>query len=220
MLFFIDQPEVLNTINMVQGYLYKDFPVLWIIGGIFILVILAFLILKIRIDILKRNFINIVIFIILIFWCPLFINFFYNNIYDLKENFGLFRQDISSKRIIRYCSMDYHQGLNGEFCDLMPFIRVIKDTIPEGSTIKISSKLGMSPYFYYYDLYNIYNFTHNPFKAEYVVVHYSPDYYYNDNVLYQKMDQFNKLSSNREIGNFSIERRTGTYSVIFKKTVN
>lgn len=217
MIFFIDQPEVLSTINIIQGYLYKNVPLLWIIGGIFIFAIFVLVILKIKFDILKRNFTNIIIFIILIFWLPLFINFFYNNVYDVKENLEMFKHDVSGRRIIRYCNMDHRQGLNGEFCDLMPFIKIIKETIPEKSTIKISSKLGMSPYFYYYDLYNLYNFVHDPRQANYVIFHYSPDYYFKDSILYQAKSDFNNLVEDREIGKFSIIKRTGTYLVIFKK---
>ena len=217
MTLLFDQPEVLSTINIVQGFLYKDVPLLWIIGGIFIFATFILVILKIKFDILKINFTSIIIFIILIFWLPLLINFFYNNVYDFKENLEMFKHDVSGKRIIRYCNMDRRQGLNGEFCDLMPFIKVIKETIPKNSTVKISSKLGMSPYFYYYDLYALYNFVHDPRQADYVIFYYSPDYYFKNDILYQAKNDFNNLAEDRKIGKFSIIKRTGAYLVIFKK---
>ncbi len=220
MSFFVDQPEGFSTINIIQGFLYKDIPVLWIIGGIFILVIFILLILKIKISVLRKNFTNILIFTALIFWSPLFINFFYNNVYDLKENLDLFKQDTMSKRITRYCLADKYQGLNGEFCSLIPFIEIIKETIPKKSTIKIASRVGNSAYFYYYDLHLLYNFTHDPAEADYVIVHYSPDYYYRDCILYQAKHDLNNLTEDKEVGYFSVAKRTGTYSVIFKKADN
>lgn len=208
-------PEVSYTINIVRGFLYKNIPLLWIVGIIFSLCIfILFFIKKFvkRVRIINNNFRLIIICLILIFWLPLFINLFYNNVYDFTDNLDYYKYDISGKRIIRLCNIDHYQKLGNVYCRIFSFILYTKNTLQTGETIKILSHPFMANYFQYY-FYPYFNFTDSIEKADYLVYYYSSDFYYQDNILYKK------FSDNKDeiVGRYDIVGARGSQEIILKK---
>jgi len=208
-LLFTDQPEAFLTINMIPGILYNSVSFTRVFGAIFVALILLMVFLRRKSKSINENFNNIIIVFFAIFWTPLFINFFYNNIYDLSENLQYSKHDISGKRIIRLCNIDHRQNLGGTFCKLFSFITYSKNNLPQKTEVKLITSPSLNPYLHYY-LYPYFTFNNN---ASNVLLYFSPDHYYEDSALYKK----NK-NDNIEIGQYIVVGNMGPGRLILKKS--
>jgi len=204
-------PEVFFTINITPGFLYKNIFFSWIVGATFFICILILFFIK-RAKIVDNNFKFIILCFILIFWSPLYFNFFYNNIYDFIDNFEYGKYDINGKRIIRLCSMDYDQKIGGIYCRIFSFIKFTEKILPSNKTVKILSQPSLENYLQYY-FYPYFNLTGSIEKADYLLYYYSGDFYYKDNVLYIK----NADNSEAIVGQYSLLSSRGTKELILER---
>ena len=215
-----DQPEIFSTINIIPGIAYKNISIALFFGGFLILFCLLFFFLKRKSKIIDKNFNNIIFILFLIFWTPLFVNFFYNNTYDFIENFEYAKYDISGKRILRYCNMDNRQGLSGLSCMMFSFFTFSKNNIPEHSKVKLLASPNTAAYFYYY-LYPYFKITKDINESEYLLYYYSPNFKYTDGKLYQiifnKPGDYRDVKEEVEIGEYSAVANLGPGRLILKK---
>jgi hypothetical protein len=204
-------PEVLFTINIIPGLLYKNIFFSWIVGVIFLICVLILFFIK-KVKIINNNFKFIILCLVFIFWLPLYLNFFYNNIYDSMDNLEYGKYDINGKRIIRLCSMDYDQKIGGIYCRIFSFIKFTENTLPSNKTIKILSQPSLENYLQYY-FYPYFNLTNSIEKADYLVYYYSADFYYKNNVLYAK----NADNSEAVVGRYSLLGSRGTQELVLER---
>jgi len=208
MSFIFDQPEVFYTINIISGIIYKNISISLILSSVLFLLCLLVVFRKRKSSFINNNFCRIILFLFLIFWTPLYINFFYNNIYDFIENYQSAKYDIAGKRIIRLCNIDHRQNLNGSACQLLSYINYAKNNLPDKTSVKIISSPSINTYLNYYTFpyFNIND------KADYLLFYFPSDYYFKDNIVYKK----NK-DKDDEVGQYSVVGSLDNNRLILKK---
>ncbi|MBI2459769.1 MAG: hypothetical protein HYV53_04465 [Parcubacteria group bacterium] len=188
-LLFTDLPELFYTINLTPGILLKVIKfgplTLSLTSGIFLIFIslIFFLIFYLK-KLDEKKCQTILLGLIIMAWLPLYINFTYNNLYDLSENFKTLKFSDSSKRVLRLCNMDSRQNAGGVYCHLFSFFTFIKNNLPAGNEVQLLTSPGLDAYFNYY-LYPNYKIVK---KADYVLFYYPGGYIYKNNILYKKQD--------------------------------
>ncbi len=213
-MFFIDQPELFYTINVVPGILYKNIPITILLGSVLILLIIVVLSVKKKIRFIDNHFNKLIFLFFIIFWLPLYANFFYNNFYDAVENRDYFQYSEDGKRIVRFCNMDNRGNGGGLACRMFSFIKLAQDSLPAKSKIKIlTASPFLRTYFNYY-LFPRFNITNNINEAEYLLYYFDNGYSYRDNVLY-KIEPDNQ--GGVRVGEYLLVNSMGPARLILKK---
>jgi hypothetical protein len=187
-LLLTDLPEAFYTINLLPGILMptKKFGLLTlalIIGAFFIIACLAvFFIFYFRKNLGSKKYYSILLGLIAAVWLPLYLNFSYNNVYDLTENLSWLKYSVSAKRILRTCQMDNRQNLGNIYCRLFSFFTFTKNSLPVGTNVQLLTSPGLDGYFDYF-LYPNYKIVNS---ADYILFYYPNDYIYKDNILYHR----------------------------------
>ncbi|MFH1523129.1 MAG: hypothetical protein ABIE43_04935 [Patescibacteria group bacterium] len=207
---FINKPELFYTINLIPGIIYNNYSLtLWLGGISIILLIFVFLIIK-KIKLVSIKFNRIIIYLFLLLWSPLFINFFYNNIYDLIENITYSRYSTEGKRIVRLCNIDNRGNTGGLACKMFSFIKFSEKNLERNSKIKLlTGSPFLDAYFRYY-LYPNFSLTEDDNEAEYLLYYFDPEYSFKDNTLYKKIRKDNDV----------IEVSVGEYTLINSLDLN
>lgn len=200
------QGEVLYTIHIIPGLLYKGVSLILVLGIIFLsLALLLFLISKRK----KINLNKYLIILCLIFWAPLFINFLFNNYLDFLENKKIFKYDIEKKRIARLCHMD---NASEYYCKVFSFLTFAKNYIPSQSRLGIIAFPTTYPYFQYYS-YPYFNIVKDLNKADYLLFYLPEEYYSFENNELFKFEPGKKI----KIGNYFVVNNFGPNMIIFKR---
>ncbi|PIR12910.1 hypothetical protein COV49_03850 [Candidatus Falkowbacteria bacterium CG11_big_fil_rev_8_21_14_0_20_39_10] len=210
-----DQPEILSTINIIRPILFKNISLTKIIGLSLIFVIVILFISKNKAKIIKNNFNQILFYLFLAFWLPLFVNHFYNNMYDFKENIENIHLNQGEKTKDRICKIDNYQNLGGSFCQSFSFVNFSRQALPENSNISVLTTPGLQPYFHYY-LIPYYKFADKVGEADYLLYNISsPDYYFIEGRLYRK----SKIKSEEDqlIGNYRVFNLLNKRQIILQK---
>ncbi len=212
-LIFTNSPELFYTINMIPGILISGMKVnsltLVLVSGLALIFAgsIAFLIFYFK-NLGENKFQMILLGLIVIAWLPLYINFTYNNIYDLSENLGALKYSNSSKNILRICNIDNRQNLNGIYCRLFSFFTFVKNRLPAGSNVKILVAPGMDAYFNYY-LYPNYKIVD---QADYILFYHPNNYLFKNNILYKRENNKNII-----IGKYEMLSAKSNTEFILKK---
>lgn len=176
-MFFINQPEVFQTINFISGLEYKKIPFLLIIGGIFIFSAIIIFLLARKKEGMGENLKNYFLVLLIFFWMPIYINFLYNNFLDFKENIYVYKGDVKERQKIRLCNIDQNQNSGGKWCNIFSFLDSIDKNIPHGSAISVVKNPYFSPYFDYF-LYPDYKIISSIARANYIVFYYPQDRFF------------------------------------------
>jgi len=186
-LLFTDLPELFYTINLtppilLQGIKFGPLSIT-LITGVFLLLagLIVFLFFHFK-KLGEKKFRAILFGLITLAWLPLYLNFTYNNLYDLSENLKALKFSDSSKRVLRLCNMDNRQNVGGVYCRLFSFFTFIKNNLPAGTEVELLTSPGLDGYFNYY-LYPNYNIVK---QADYILFYYPNSYIYKDNILYHR----------------------------------
>lgn len=213
---YLNQPEIFSTINFIPPVYYNNKSVTLILGVIFVFVALGLIFFKNKLPLLKNYQTNkILLVVIVIFWLPLYAVSLYNNIYDLKENLDIYKFNIQSKRVVRFCNMGFYQGAGDVACKFLSFTTLIKNSLPHNSSYKFLTLPGFETnfnYFLYPDFVPAKSFS----DADFVLLYYPPDYYYDTNKLYQRIINNNQPES-VEIGKYDLVGSMGDGILILKK---
>lgn len=182
-MFLVDQPEIFQSINFIPGFEYRSVPVLFILAGLwlFCLLILFFINKKIK----KFNFSLAILALTLVFWLPLYANSFYNNLYDLSDNWQYYSGDNYSRQKFRLCQIDKNQNLGETWCNIFALIDLAKNIIPQGANLKIITNDFTQPYLVYF-FYPRYHLIADIQMAKYLVLYRADNIFYlKNNFLYQ-----------------------------------
>jgi hypothetical protein len=174
MQIFIDQSESLASINGIPAVDYWGLNSTLLLGYIFLLVFTLLFIFRRR---LNHKYAG--LFVIALFWLPLYANFTYNNIYDLWENADYWALDLGYKLQKRHCDIDRRNFYGNDFCRLPAFARFIKENIPPGHKVDIFSDYSTKVYL----RYHIYPEHRLAEPADYLITAGGP-YRYQSGVLY------------------------------------
>ena len=216
-MLFIDQPELFYTINVVPGILYKNIPVTPLLGGALALSAVFVLSAKNKIVFIGGHFDKLIFSLFIIFWLPLYVNFFYNNFYDAVENMDYSSYSENGKRTVRFCNMDNRGG--GEIaCRMFSFIKLAENSLPAKSKVKIlTASPFLNTYFNYY-LFPRFSITSDINEADYLLYYFHNGYRYKDNILY-KIEPDNRGEAREvKIGEYSLIDNMGPRRLILKKT--
>ena len=207
-MWLIDQPEILSTINLIPSAAYRGIPLTLIIGlpAMLLIIIFARKLTPVRL-----------IFLVLVFWLPLYANTVYNASYDLVENFSYHDLNLSKKRVLRLCNIDHRQGLNNSFCQLFSFFIQSKKVLPKNPTVALAVAPGMDIFFQYY-LFPDFKFSDQA-KADYLLYYFPFDYRFLDGSLYRRGKDPNG-SDKKMIGNYFLKGALGPAKLILEKTTN
>lgn len=186
-LLFTNLPELFYTINLTPGILISSIKFnplsLTLASGLALIFANLIIFLIFYLKKLDEKKYNAILFgLIVIAWLPLYINFTYNNLYDLSENFKVLKFSDSSKRVLRLCNMDNRQNVGGVYCRLFSFFTFIKNNLPAGSEVQLLTSPGLDAYFNYY-LYPDYKIVD---QADYLLFYYPNSYIYKDSLLYHR----------------------------------
>jgi len=181
-LLFTDLPELFYTINLIPGINFGTLT-LTLISGLFLLLagLIIFLFFYFK-KLGEKKYQTILFSLIAVAWLPLYLNFTYNNLYDLSENLKALKFSDPSKRILRMCDMDNRQNLGGVYCRLSSFFTFIKNNLSAGSEVELLTSPGLDGFFNYY-LYPDYKIIDN---ADYLLFYYPANYIFNNNILYKR----------------------------------
>ncbi|MFH1745305.1 MAG: hypothetical protein ABH881_04030 [bacterium] len=209
-MFFIDQPEKLWNINVIQGFLYKNFPLLAIPGILFIIFYLTLFFLRKKSVKIRNNFHVLSLCLMMFFWIPVYINYFIINIFDVQENL---ENELSSdqKKVLRLCDADV--SMNGTLCLTSSFGVFVKNNLPVGSKVKLLSYPGFQPYLYY-NIYPSVSFVFDFAQADYVLLYFPSEYFFQDGILYQIGADENDVES---LGEFELFSQMGSSRMILRK---
>lgn len=194
--------EFLYSINFIPGPVWWGIPVVVFLGFVLLVSIAILVVLKVFFSkfLTKQYYFWIFISVL---WFPLFFLFFYQQIVEFAQAIPL----LSSNNFIQYqkrvCDIDHNQKLGGSFCNLVPFISLIYQEIPLGSSLFMFS--GTARVYLEYQLTNDYIINNDITKAEYVLIYLQTEelYYDSEGTLYQrdsggeikKLGQFDFVSS-------------------------
>ena len=205
MKFFIFQPEVLSTINVIMGSRIGSIPSTLLFGALFIIIVIVGLVVLRK----KCSFSSIIMYAALLCWLPLLVQFSYNVIKEFNDTWFALFQPESEQIVWRYCRIDKYQDLNGVFCGLYPFVEQVRNNIPAGSSFAFLDS-NSAPYLVYY-LYDTYAFAPLD-EVQYLIV-YRPlrPYVYDKGVLYKDVDRKIK------VGTFDVVAYFGPDRIILKR---
>lgn len=205
-------PEAFYTINIIRSIDINEISIVLILGILLFFIIFIIYYIKSSSK-LKFNLNNLILVIIFIFWIPVYLIIFYNNIYDLQENFVEYKnKNVLERHKIRLCNMEKVHSSNGQICQLFSYIELVNDSIPSSSLVKIISSPFIEPYLHYY-LYPDYDFTYDIKNANFVLFYMSQEEYFIENSILKK--KLNK--KNEEIGSYKIIKSAGPGKFILKK---
>lgn len=214
---YLNQPEIFSTINFIPPVYYNNKPVTLMIGAIFIFAALGLIFFKSKLPFLKQYHVNkILLVVMVIFWSPLYAVSLYNNIYDLKENLDIYKLNNQGKRVVRFCNMGFYQGVGDVACKFLSFTTLIKNSLPHNSSYKLLILPGFETnfnYFLYPDFLPAESFN----GADFVFLYYPPDYYYDNNKLYQRTVSNNQPEA-VELGKYDLAGSMGDRILILKKS--
>ncbi len=215
--FFVYQPEYLFSINTIFSPLifkYSGDMVIGLLGIIVCLVILIWQ--KYR----GRKFSSQhIIYVCTLLWLPLFFQFFYSNIIEIKNTIFMINKSTQEQMRWRSCAIDFNQQLGGGLCQVSKFVELVKKEIPKGSMIAFAS--GSVSLFPEYYLISDYNITTDYSKAQYILL-YHPLENFNlaeDGRLstIEVEEQGNKIIDKDFLGYFQVEAQLNPQMVIFKR---
>lgn len=201
-----DLPELLYTINLMPGTILLKtkfgFLTLSLFSGLVLILasLIIFLIFYFKKTEEKKY--QAILLCVIAAWLPLYINFTYNNLYDLSENFGILKYKNSSKRILRTCAIDNRQNLGGAYCGLFSFVTFTKNNLPAGSEVELLTSPELSAYLNYY-LYPNFKIAG---EADYLLAYYPGGYYFKNNILYKRQN--------------GADLAVGEYQLLFLKSNN
>lgn len=214
---YLNQPEIFSTINFIPPVYYNNRSVTLMTGVIFIFFVFGLVFTKNRISLLKKYETDkIILILIILFWLPLYGVSLYNNIYDLKENLDIYKLNTQGKRVVRLCNMGFYQGTGDVACKFLSFTTLIKNSLPHNSSYKLLTLPGFETnfnYFLYPDFLPAESFN----GANFVLLYFSPEYYYENNKLYQRVIN-NNLPEAMEIGEYDLVKSMGDRILILKKS--
>lgn len=205
-LLFTDLPELFYTINFMPGIKVGRLT-LTLISGLFLILagLIAFYFKK---KLSEKTYKAILLGLIVVAWLPLYINFTYNNLYDLSENFKALPYSDSSKRVLRVCNIDNRQDLGGAYCGLFSFMTFIKNRLPAGTEAELLAAPGLDAYFIYY-LYPDYKIVDS---SDYLLFYRANNYLFKDNTLYKRAGGKNLI-----IGKYKLLFAKSNLEFILKK---
>lgn len=215
--FFVYQPEYLFSINTIFSLLILKYSGVLIIGSLGIIVSLLILVWR---KYQKRRFTSQhIIYVCTLLWLPLFIQFFYSNVIEIKNTIFMINKSTQEQMRWRSCAIDHNQQLGGGLCQVSKFVELVKNVIPKGSAIAFAS--GPVSLFPEYYLISDYNITTDYSKAQYVLL-YHPLENFNltaDGGLskIELENQSNKIIHEDFLGYFQVESQLGPQMVIFKR---
>jgi len=182
MWFFSPQQETFNSIFFINSWFIHDYSFILIIGILFLILVIVFLL-------VRRYFLQFgfrpLIWIVIFCWLISFLNPFYNNWYDVADNFKVSDLSIEQKRLNRVYNFERSQGTDYTYYDILNFLLEVETAIPRGSFVYYIIPFALNPYFYY-NTYPNYKPSIILDKIDYIVLYFSQDgYFYNDKHLYR-----------------------------------
>lgn len=199
-LLFTDLPELFYTINLTPGILLPGIKfgplTLSLVSGLFLIFasLIFFLIFHFK-KLGEKKYQVILFSLIIVAWLPLYINFTYNNLYDLSENLKALKYNNLNKRILRMCDIDNRQNLGGAYCRLFSFFTFIKNHLPAGTEVQLLTAPGREIYFNYY-LYPDYKIVDN---SNYLLFYSPNNYMFKNNILYKREGKKNLIIGKYEM---------------------
>ncbi len=196
MSFFVQQREVLSTINVILGKLIGPISATTLFGLVFlILVIIGFL--------LKKKYSwslsSILVFSLAIAWLPILAQFLYSSALEFDDTWFVVSVPEHEQRTWRYCRIDQAQDLRGGLCNMDSFVEHLHKFIPRGSRVSFLNSIFV-PYLYYFN-YADYSIE-DPRTAQYVIEYRSP------------ASTFSYVKQNLQYMNNGVEESLGQFSVV------
>ena len=163
----------------------------------------------------SQTYIKNIFLVVLIFWFPLYLIFFYNSIYDLVENIDYFKLDNYTKSKERLCNIDARQNSGGIWCRIFPTVEAVKENTETGSKIGLITPGTVDPYFYYF-LYPHSQVISNIKEADYILFYYPTKIYtFDGESLFEGSGELKK-----EVGNYELAASLGRDQILLKKITN
>ncbi|MDP2709023.1 MAG: hypothetical protein Q8O93_03185 [bacterium] len=198
---FADLPEMMYTINLIPAINLGPFSLTSAAGLLLICSASAAALFYFKNNYSdEKKFKHIIIGLTAAAFLPLYLNFFYNNIYDLAENLNGLKYSASSKRVLRLCNMDNRQNLNGIYCRLFSFSTFVRNNLPPGQNVRLLAAPELTGFLKYY-LYPDYKIADD---ADYLLIYYPIGYGYEGQTVY-------KLEAGKKIV-------IGRYDALFAKS--
>lgn len=213
MLFITDRPEFFYTINFIEPAVFKGNSLIIILGLSFVFCAgCATAYYLARRKVLNSNML---VYMLIFFSLPGFINFLYNSSYDFIENIGNIRFSSSNKQLIRLCNLGFNTSNSDEACKIMNFAKKAGSTIPKGAKIGLLANY-LEPYLFYF-LYPNNHVKRFDASEEYLVLWDPADYYFEGQKLFHRQQLNNKTIKREDLGEYSILAFFGSNRLILKK---
>ncbi|MCX6792474.1 MAG: hypothetical protein NTY12_00435 [Candidatus Falkowbacteria bacterium] len=207
--FFLYQPELFYSINIIPGQIIGSISAILFFGGIFASILLFGFSLA---RLFKWPIKNIIIISALIAWLPLLFQFSYSSIIDFKNIYNFVDAPEEAQILWRYCSLDRNHGLGGGICGIYPFAQVSKKLIPAGASVKIfSTNIGI---YLRYFLYNYFVVTNQDTADYFILYRSSKAFAFEDGKLY-----ILEGNDRRYLGDFTMINRFDADTAIFKRVI-
>ena len=208
-LLFTDVPELFYTINFMMEIRLGRLTIT-MAAGLFLAIaaLIIFLLFHFKKILDEKKYNAVIIGLIVLARLPLYLNFTYNNLYDLLENLKDLEKNVSGRRILRVCRIDGRQNSHGIFCRLFSFATFAKNNLQAGIEVMLIFRPvldGMLTYYLYPEL-KIND------QADYILLYFPDGYFYKNEILYEKQGNQNLI-----IGKYKMLNAKSEVEFILKK---